>query len=68
MEIIMAIAGVVLMVRVARMEDRSPLLWGILTFCLCAGALFAPYPFLRIVGAISLAFAAMMIAKIRGPS
>jgi hypothetical protein len=68
MEIIIAIAGVVLMVRVARMEDRSPLLWGILTFCLCAAALFVPYPFLRTLGAIGLAMGIMMALKLRaGP-
>jgi len=67
-EIAMTIAGVFLMGRVASIEGRSPVLWAAVTFALCVGAMFAPWPLLRIVLAVVAALAIMMAAKCLGKS
>ena len=42
-------ASVVIMSRVADSEDRSPIIWGAITFALCFGSTFIiPFPFVNI--------------------
>ena len=63
-EMLMIIAAVVLMVKVADFEDQSKLGWGVITLLLCIASLFMPLPFIRVGIAVVLAFAAMTTYKI----
>jgi len=61
----MAIAAVVLMVRLASVEQQSMVAWGFLTAGACAAAVFLlPWPFLRIALAAVACFLAMTAYKI----
>ena len=63
--LLIIIAGVILMVKVADIEERSGLLWGGITLltCLGSGALI-PLPFLDIVIGIVISFLLMTAAKV----
>ena len=62
-EIIMLVAAVIFMARVADAEDRSALAWGGLTLLLCLVFGLLPLPFLRIAIACAISFAAMIVVK-----
>lgn len=65
LEIVMIIAGVVLMYRIAEIEQRSGALWGGLTGLACIGSLFTiPLPLIRIGIVIVAAFIAMLVCRI----
>jgi hypothetical protein len=63
-EIIMAIAAVVAMVRIASADGQSSSLWGLITFLLVVGSLFIPLPFIRVGIAFIVAFVAMFTYKV----
>ena len=63
-EIIMAIAAVVAMVRIASADGQSTTLWGLITFVLVVASLFIPLPFIRVGIAFVLAFGAMFSYKV----
>ena len=63
-EIIMAIAAVVAMVRIASAAGQSTALWGLVTFLLVVASLFLPLPFIRVGIAFIAAFVAMFTYKV----
>jgi len=63
-ELAMLIAAVVLMVRVASMEGRSAVLWGVLTLVLCIGSAAIPLPMIRIVIAVVVSYGIMFALKL----
>ena len=65
-EIIVGIAAIVAMVRIASADDQSPLLWGFVTFGLCVLSIMAMpnLPFIRIGIAGVLAIVLMIGYKI----
>ena len=66
-EIIMIIAAVTAMAKIADAEDRSTLLWGGMTLALCIASLFVvPLPMVRIFLVFVFAFIMMIVAKIVG--
>lgn len=64
-EIGLAIAAGFGIGKIADAEGRSALVWGLITFGLCAASLIIPLPFLRILLAAVLAFIGLMIARAR---
>ncbi|MBN1766548.1 MAG: hypothetical protein JW860_14935 [Sedimentisphaerales bacterium] len=65
MELAMIIASIIIMCKLADMEGRSSILWGVLTFVLCVVALnFLPYPMIRIGIALVASIILMMLVKI----
>ena len=63
-EIIMIVAGCVLMAKVADAEDKSAFLWGGLTLLLCVlFMVLLPWGLLRIFLGVLAAFVAMMVVK-----
>ena len=59
-EIIVLVASVVLMVKIADMENYSGITWGGLTAALCILCLFViPVPFLRVIVGLVLSFTAV---------
>jgi hypothetical protein len=61
LEIVLGIAVVVMMAKVANADDQSAVTWGGLTFLLCvASVLFVPLPFLRMLLAGAAVFALMI--------
>ena len=63
-EIALGVGLVVVMARLAAADDRSPLLWGAITFGLCALSLFIPFPFFRMLIVAVVVFVAMIAAKV----
>ena len=63
MEFLMGWALCVVMYMIADIEERSPLLWGVITFVLCLLSLLIPIPFARILLAGVVAIAGMMACK-----
>ena len=63
-EIIMCIAVVVAMVRIASADGQSARLWGLITFLLVLASLFLPLPFIRVGIAFVVAFVAMFVYKV----
>jgi hypothetical protein len=63
-EIIMAIAAVAAMVKIASADNQSATLWGLVTFLLVVASLFIPLPFIRVGIAFVLAFVAMFTYKV----
>ncbi len=63
-EIIVGVAVVVLLTRIADIDGQSAPLWGFITFALCVASLWIPLPFLRFVLAGVVAFIAMIVYKI----
>lgn len=65
LEIVMIIAAVVLMYRIAEIERRSGAVWGGLTGLACIGSLFTiPLPLIRIGIVVVGAFIAMLVCRI----
>ena len=64
LEIALTIGLVVGMARLAAADDRSPILWGVITLSLCALALFIPFPFFRMLIVAVVVFLAMIVAKV----
>jgi hypothetical protein len=57
---IMILAAVIVMVRVAEAEDRSPILWGAVTLLLCLGAgMLIPLPLVNIFLGFAASFLMM---------
>lgn len=63
-EIVIGIAAVVAMVRIADAEEQSRLLWGSVTVGLTILSLLLPLPIVRVALAGILAFVAMFVYKI----
>ena len=63
-KIIVGIAAVVAMVRIASADNQSTTLWGLVTFMLVVASLFIPLPFIRVGIAFVLAFLAMFTYKV----
>ena len=65
LEIIIVIAMIVLMARIASADDQSPWLWGGLTFALCAAAIvLIPLPIIRLAIVGGVVFIAMIVYKV----
>ena len=65
LEIVMIAASVVLMYRIAEIEQRSGLVWAFLTGAACIGSLFViPLPLLRIGIALAAVFTGMLVCRI----
>jgi hypothetical protein len=64
LELVLLVAAVVAMSRIAAFEERSSLVWGGLTLILCLGSLLVPLPFLRVGGAFAASFVILWISKI----
>lgn len=65
MEFVIVIAAIVAMAKIADADGRSSIVWGTITFVICAASFAIPLPFLRILLAFIAAFIAMMVAKAR---
>ncbi|MHC4673120.1 MAG: hypothetical protein ACYTF1_09725 [Planctomycetota bacterium] len=64
LEIIMIIASVTIMAKVASMEGRSSLAWGGLTFLLCIGSIAViPLPLLNILIGLVASFVLIFAMK-----
>ena len=63
-EILIAVAAVTAMYRIASADDQSPLLWGAVTFGLCVLCLVIPLPMIRMGIAFALSFVAMIAYKV----
>ena len=62
---IMIVASVIVMVRVAEAEDRSPLLWGALTLLFCIGAaMLIPLPLVNIFLGLAASFVVMFAMNV----
>ena len=64
LEIMMGIAVVVLMAKIATLDDQSSILWGSITFGLCVASMWLPLPFFRMIGAGVASFVLMFIYKL----
>lgn len=64
LEIVMIVAAVVLMARVADLEDRSALLWGFITLGLCVASLAIPFFAVRIGIAAAASIALMTLTSL----
>jgi hypothetical protein len=63
-EIVMAIAVVVAMVKIADMENQSPFLWGAVAIGFLVLCFAIPVPMLRVVVAGLLSYGAMFVYKV----
>lgn len=63
-ELILAIALIVAMVRIADVENMSPWLWGAVAFLILLGSGIIPIPYFRILVAGILSYGAMLTYKI----
>ena len=63
-ELLIIAVAIAVMVRVANLENRSPFIWGCVTFALCFLSLTIPFPFLRVVLAMAVSFGAMFVSKL----
>jgi hypothetical protein len=64
-DIVITVAGVVLMAKVADMENRSTIFWGAVTLLLCLVAMFVfRIPYLGVAGAVIASFLLMFAAKL----
>lgn len=62
---IVLIACVVLMYRVAEMENLSGLIWGAVTFVLCFLCSMIPIPFINILIGLAISFVAMTVYNMK---
>ena len=65
-ELVVVVAAIVVMVRVADAERRSPVIWGAITFGLCFLSFMIPLPFLRVGIALVVSYGAMFACKLLG--
>ena len=64
-ELILGIGLIVGIAKIASADDQSPVIWGGITFVLCAAAVaLVPLPFLRILFAGAIAVVAMIVYKV----
>jgi len=63
-EIALGIALCVAMGKLASADGRNGVLWGLITFVLCAASLLIPIPFFRMIIAAVVVFIAMIAAKV----
>ena len=63
-ELIMIIAAIILMVKVADAEGRSEILWAGITVAICFACLFIPLPLIRIVIAVVVSYGIMFGLKL----
>jgi hypothetical protein len=64
LELLVAIALIVAMAKIASADDQSPIVWGALTGAIIVGCFFIPLPFLRLGIAFVVAFVAMIGYKV----
>ncbi len=62
-ELILTIAAVVAISRMAETDRGEGFKWGAITLGLCVVSFFLPLPFLRVLLAIGIAFALMTFGK-----
>jgi hypothetical protein len=68
-EIAVGVVVCAVMSRIAGADNRSPIVWSIITVAFCIGSVAIPVPFVRLVVAGDAVFAAMFFANlIRLPS
>jgi hypothetical protein len=63
-ELVMAIAVVVAMVKIADMENQSPFIWGAVAIGMLLLCFMLPIPYLRVVIAGLLSYVAMFVYKV----
>lgn len=63
LEILLVVAAVVAMGKIAAADDRSAMLWGAITLLTCFASVVIPLPFVRVVIACVVVFIAMIVAK-----
>lgn len=63
LELLLMIAAVVAMARIASADGHSPWLWGIVTVAACLASAVIPLPFVRVLIAFVVVFVAMMVYK-----
>jgi hypothetical protein len=57
--------AVFIMAKVAHMEERSPILWGGITFLICvATTITIPLPFISMIIGLAISFTAMFVVKL----
>jgi len=64
LELMVGVAVVVMLTRIASIDGQSAPVWGLVTFALCVASLWVPLPFLRFVLAGLIVFVAMIVYKI----
>jgi hypothetical protein len=65
-EIALAVLAGVAVGKIADVEGRSALMWGIITVALCFASLAIPLPFLRVILAGVASIILLMVMKGRG--
>jgi len=61
--IIMIIASVIAMAKIASMEGRSPVIWGAVTMAICFASLIIPIPLVNIFIGFIASFIVMFVVK-----
>jgi hypothetical protein len=64
LEIIVAIAAIVAIVKIADADGQTPWVWGLVTFGLIALSMVIPLPFIRVLIAAVAAFVLMIVKKV----
>jgi hypothetical protein len=64
-EVVLVIATCGVMARIAIADERSSILWGLVTLVICIASFGIPVPYLRILLAFIASFIIMMVAKAR---
>ena len=61
--IVMIVASVIAMAKIASMEGRSPVIWGALTLVICFASGIIPIPLVNILIGFILSFMILFIVK-----
>ena len=64
-EILLTLAAIGAMAKIADAEGRFSIVWGVITLAICAVSFAIPLPILRVLLAFIVAFILMMVAKAR---
>ncbi len=62
-ELIMLVAASIAFGRMAEQDRGEGLKWGLITAAICLVSFLLPFPFLRMLVAIGIAFVAMTVSK-----
>lgn len=68
-ELLALIACVVMMMKIAGLENQSPVVWGVVTAGLCVLCMAVPLPYVRVLLGLGLSFGLMTgYNMMRGPA
>lgn len=64
-ELVVMLACIVLMARVAEFENRSGVIWGSVTLVLCLACFSIPLPYVRVLIALVISYIALSVYNAR---